>query len=150
MLQRLLAQDSEPTIPVLEAVDQRLAEGIGDGYRYDNMPEDADVWRKSVAGLDADARALHGRPFWDLGVDEQESILESVRQSEGEWRGLPGVRTFSLWVRYACVAFYSHPWAWNEIGFGGPAYPRGYKNLGLDRREEWEVADTGPTPEVRR
>ena len=26
-------------------------------------------------------------------------------------------------------AFYSHPWAWNEIGFGGPAYPRGYAAL---------------------
>jgi hypothetical protein len=26
--------------------------------------------------------------------------------------------------------FYSHPWAWNEIGFGGPAYPRGYMRLG--------------------
>ena len=41
-------------------------------------------------------------------------------------------------MRYACAAFYSHPWAWNEIGFGGPAYPRGYANLGLDRREHWE------------
>jgi hypothetical protein len=28
------------------------------------------------------------------------------------------------------VAFYSHPWAWNEIGFGGPAYPRGFMRLG--------------------
>ena len=27
---------------------------------------------------------------------------------------------WSLWTRYACTAFYSHPWAWNEIGFGGP------------------------------
>jgi hypothetical protein len=54
---------------------------------------------------------------------------------------MPAERLFSLWMRYACSAFYSHPWAWNEIGFGGPAYPRGYKNLGLDRREPWEVAE---------
>ncbi|MDQ3430688.1 MAG: gluconate 2-dehydrogenase subunit 3 family protein, partial [Actinomycetota bacterium] len=46
-----------------------------------------------------------------------------------------------LWLRYACTAFYAHPWSWNEIGFGGPAYPRGYKNLGVNRREPWEVAD---------
>ena len=26
--------------------------------------------------------------------------------------------------------FYAHPWAWNEIGFGGPAYPRGYARFG--------------------
>ena len=50
---------------------------------------------------------------------------------------------WSLWTRYACTAFYSHPWAWNEIGFPGPAYPRGYLNPGVNARERWEVADTG-------
>ena len=48
---------------------------------------------------------------------------------------------WSLWTRYACTAFYSHPWAWNEMGFGGPAYPRGYKNMGIDRREGWELPE---------
>ena len=57
-----------------------------------------------------------------------------------------------LWMRYACTAFYSHPSAWNEIGFGGPAYPRGYKNIGLGRREPWEVAEVDaddPVPWAR-
>jgi hypothetical protein len=53
---------------------------------------------------------------------------------------LPAQHVWSLWTRYACTAFYSHPWAWNEIGFGGPAYPRGYLNLGVDAREKWEHA----------
>jgi hypothetical protein len=51
------------------------------------------------------------------------------------------LRVFDLWMRYACTAFFSHPWSWNEIGFGGPAYPRGYANLGIDRREHWEVQE---------
>ena len=34
-------------------------------------------------------------------------------------------------MRYASTAFYSHPSAWNEIGIGGPAYPHGYKNIGM-------------------
>jgi hypothetical protein len=33
-------------------------------------------------------------------------------------------------MRAVLAAFYSHPWAWNEIGFGGPAYPRGFMRLG--------------------
>jgi hypothetical protein len=41
-------------------------------------------------------------------------------------------------MRYAATAFYSHPWAWNEIGFAGPAYPRGYKTLRLGSREPFE------------
>ena len=26
-------------------------------------------------------------------------------------------------------AYYAHPYAWDEVGFGGPAYPRGYMRL---------------------
>lgn len=52
---------------------------------------------------------------------------------------------WSLWTRYACTAFYAHPYAWNEIGFPGPAYPHGYKNPGLNRREPFEVRDARPS-----
>ena len=41
-------------------------------------------------------------------------------------------------MRSILGAFYSHPWAWNEIGFGGPAYPRGYSRLGAGLSETWE------------
>jgi hypothetical protein len=141
LLDRLLAQDDEPRIPVFELVDERLAERSGDGFRHAHMPEDREAWRTSIAGLDDDAEGRHGRRFADLDNREQMRLIEGVRTADGEWRGLPGKQVFSLWMRYTCGAFYSHPWAWNEIGFGGPAYPRGYKNLGFDRREPWEVAE---------
>ena len=41
------------------------------------------------------------------------------------------LRPWSVVMRYALSALYSHPWAWNEIGFGGPAYPRGYMRMGV-------------------
>jgi hypothetical protein len=140
LVDRLLALE-EPRVPVVEMIDARLVEGKGDGYRYDDMPEDPEAWVRSVANLDADARDQHGRPFWDLSPDEQGKLVEAVRTTGGDWRGMPAKRVWSLWTRYTSAAFYSHPWAWNEIGFGGPAYPRGYKNIGIDRREPWEVAD---------
>ena len=37
-----------------------------------------------------------------------------------------------------------HPHAWSEMGFPGPAYPRGYKNAGVGKREPFEVADARP------
>ena len=41
-----------------------------------------------------------------------------------------------------CVeAYYAHPWAWDEIGFGGPAYPRGYMRLEHGLPEPWEVEE---------
>ena len=39
-------------------------------------------------------------------------------------------------MRSMLAAFYSHPWAWNEIGFGGPAYPRGYARLGVGHERD--------------
>jgi hypothetical protein len=141
LLDRLLAQDDDPKIPVFEVIDQRLAEGRGDGYRYENLPDDPETWRLSLAALEKDAAEQGQEAFADLTTSEQIQIIEEVRINEGTWRGLPAKRVFSLWMRYACTAFYSHPWAWNEIGFGGPAYPRGYKNLGFDRREPWESAE---------
>ena len=41
-------------------------------------------------------------------------------------------------MRAVVQGFYSHPWAWNEMGFGGPAYPRGYAALGAGHKEHWE------------
>jgi hypothetical protein len=153
LLDRLLAQDDEPRVPVLEVIDQRLAERVGDGYRYEDMPEDPEAWRISLAGLDDDARKEHDQQFHQLDRETQLDLIENVRLCEELWHGLPPKRVFSLWTRYACDAFYAHPWAWNEVGFGGPAYPRGYKNLGLDRREPWERPESDaadPVPWVER
>jgi len=146
LLEALLAQDGEPRVPVLALVDARLADRETDGWHYDDMPEDADAWRETVGWLDADARAAHGRGrgFADLGAGEQAALVQTVQdlaQDNKDWHRWPAARTWSLWTRYACTAFYSHPWAWNEIGFPGPAYPRGYVNPGVGGREHWEVAD---------
>jgi hypothetical protein len=34
------------------------------------------------------------------------------------------------------------------MGFPGPAYPRGYKNMGIDSRERFEVRDAVGTDPV--
>jgi hypothetical protein len=140
LFDRLLAQEDEPRVPVLELVDQRLALGMTDGWYYDDMPEDADAWRASLAALDDEAQQEHGAAFHALDRADQAGLLQALTEAE-VWHGFNAGHVWSLWSRYACAAFYSHPWAWNEIGFGGPAYPRGYKNLGVGARERWEVPD---------
>ena len=42
-------------------------------------------------------------------------------------------------VSDCCAIYYAHPFAWDEIGFGGPAYPRGYMRLEEGEAEPWEV-----------
>ena len=137
LLDQLMGQHDEPKVPVTELVDARLVAGETDGWRYDDMPEDGEAWHRSLAALDSEAKERFGDRFASLITDVQGALVQEVQDAE-EWHGFNAPHLWSLWTRYACAAFYSHPWAWNEIGFGGPAYPRGYKNLGIDARERWE------------
>lgn len=138
---QLLAQHDEPRVPVAALIDVRLARGETDGWHYADMPEDAEAWRHTLAFLDDDATVRYGAGFGASTKDQQAGIVQAIQNLKTRrWHDLPANQVWSLWTRYACTAFYSHPWAWNEIGFPGPAYPRGYKNIGLDKREPFEVA----------
>ena len=140
LLDLLLAQDGEPRVPVLEMIDERLALGETDGWHHDDLPEDAQAWRETRAALDKEAAERFGRDFAGLARSEQAALVQAV-QDASTWHGFVAAHVWSLWTRYACTAFWSHPWAWTEMGFPGPAYPRGYLNPGLGAREKWEVAD---------
>jgi len=143
VLNLLAGQVDEPRIPVLEMVDARLAAGETDGWRYADLPEDGQAWRDTLAYLDGDADARCGTTFAAAPEKDQAALLQSVLDG-GDWHGLPAAHVWSLWTRYACTALYAHPSAWDEIGFPGPAYPRGYKNTGVGRLESFEVPDARP------
>ncbi|HKT83434.1 MAG TPA: gluconate 2-dehydrogenase subunit 3 family protein [Solirubrobacterales bacterium] len=143
----VLAQDSEPRIPVLAMVDEKLFEGRGEGYRHADMPSDPETWRQVARLLDAAAAceqsAAAASAHRDAGfaaapAETQLRIVERFSRGDLAWEGMPVAKAWALVMRDTLAAFYSHPWAWNEIGFGGPAYPRGYARLGPGQREHWE------------
>lgn len=140
LFDQLLGQFDQPKIPVLTLVDRRLALGQTDGWHYEDLPEDALAWHLTLRALDEDARATFQAPYHQLERKQQAELLETIYNAD-RWKDWPAKHVWSLWTRYASTAFYSHPWAWNEIGFGGPSYPRGYGALGNGQREHWEVAD---------
>jgi hypothetical protein len=150
----LLAQDREPRVPVLNLIDQKLFAGKLDGYRYDDMPDDRETWRRVAAGLDA-AVVQHGVSSGGFALapsDVQHRVVQAF--SEGKlhgrvWDELPCPRAWAVVTRTVLSEFYSHPWAWNEIGFGGPAYPRGYARMGVGQREHWEGAAASAADPVR-
>jgi hypothetical protein len=130
-------QDCEPRIPVLEMVDHKLSAGRLDGFRYAEMPSDPETWRAVAAGLDACARAEGHEDFAAASSECQHVIVERFSKGELDWE-LPVKKAWAVVMRMVLAAFYSHPWAWSEIGFGGPAYPRGFARLGPGQREQWE------------
>lgn len=151
LFNQLLDQREEPRVPVVAMVDARLAAQETDGWHYEDMPTDAHAWRQTLAALDEDAWLRCGRLFATASWHEQSRLLQHIQNlGSAPWHGIPAQQVWSLWTRYACTAFYSHPWAWDEIGFAGPAYPRGYKNMGLDALEPFEVRDIRPSADPAR
>jgi hypothetical protein len=137
----VLAQDAEPRVPVLAFVDEKLTAGRLDGYQHADLPDDRDTWRLVAEGLDEAARAHGAASYGAASLELQRSLIERFAAGEltgGAWATLDVKRAWSVVMRSVLAAFYSHPWAWNEIGFGGPAYPRGYARLGVGMSESWE------------
>ena len=148
----VLAQTREPRVPVVAMIDQKLADRKFDGYRYADMPSDDETWRMALRGLDQVAQRRYGALFADCDEAAQEAIIEQFSKGELQgdtWDELNCQRAFSILMRAALSEFYSHPWAWNEIGFGGPAYPRGYMRLGEGVREPYEKREAVHDDPVR-
>ncbi len=152
----VLAQDSEPRIPVLAFIDEKLYEGRLDGFQYADMPDDRDTWRLVARGLDEAVRSDGHESYAAAPDTVRVRILDAFAAgglSGGAWDAVNTSRAWSIVMRAVLSAFYSHPWAWNEIGFGGPAYPRGYARMGVGLSEAWEgreALDVDPVPDVRR
>ena len=142
------AQDAEPRIPVLAYIDEKLHGGIGDGWQYVDLPPDGDVWRAVAYGLDEEAEGVAHASFASAAESARVEIVHRFSRGElhgGTWAQLNVARAWKVVMRYVVQAFYSHPWAWSEIGFGGPAYPRGYGAFGsphLGERESWEAKES--------
>lgn len=145
LVDHLLDQRSEPKVPVAPLIDTRLAQAQTDGWHYEDLPPDDQAWRDTLADLNRDAHARFDSGFAVCAPAEQRDLIQAVQDlGDRHWHGRSAAHVWSLWTRYACTAFYSHPSAWNEIGFPGPAYPRGYKNPGVNRREGPEIPDARP------
>lgn len=134
-----------PPIPVAALVDHKLLLDQQDGFRHAGMPRERDAWRQGLRALDAEAEAAHGAPFRALSASQQDALLRRMERGDlhdPAWGGIPPKTLFKERVAKDIVyAYYAHPTAWNEIGWGGPASPRGYVRTGYDERDPWEAAE---------
>ena len=151
---RIIPQPSDrPPVPLAAYVDTKLYENKLDGFRYAQMPEQGEAYRQGLAGLEEAAWAQHACAFTALTPEAQDDILGQAQQdklSGGAWGGMSSEMFFKHRLMLDIVsAYYAHPTAWSEMGFGGPASPRGYVRMKLDRRDPWEPVEAKPGEEDR-
>jgi Gluconate 2-dehydrogenase subunit 3 len=140
-------------VPLAAMIDEKLHTNGGDGYRDARLPPMQEAWHRGLAALDAEAKERHGRRFHELPAAEQDNMLRRIQHGEVHqpaWREMAPKLFFTERLLHDIVSsYYAHPTSWNEIGFGGPASPRGYVRMNFDRRDPWEASETKPGREVQ-
>ena len=136
-----------PQPPIAPWIDAELFEGRDEGFRKEGMPPIQEAWRMGLRLTAEEAQVQYGRPFEALDEESQIAFLERLQAGQVDadrWAGLPAKAFFADFLLKTVVGvYYAHPQAWSEMGFGGPASPRGYVRLGLNEHDPWEAREAG-------
>ena len=128
-------------LDIAGAIDQTLADGIGDGWRYDAMPADAQAYQRGLHGIDQSACTLFGAPFCQLELAQQDSVLRAVQAGVAPgstWQAMPSARFFEELLAATVQACYAHPLVQESIGYAGMADAPGWQAIGLNQLEARE------------
>ena len=140
---RLLPQpEREVPIPLAPAIDQRLAEGRADGWRYDALPPDREAYRLGLGGVQEIAQILHKSDFEHLNEVQKDEVLTALASTNppgATWQTLNAGRFFEEMLAELTETYYAHPWAQDEIGYVGYADLPAWTKIGLNEKEAREV-----------
>ena len=128
-------------IDIAGTIDQTLADGIGDGWRFDVMPPDTLAYQQGLQGIDQSACALFGAPFCQLELAQQDSVLRAVQAGTAPgsaWLVVPSARFFEELLAAAVQACYAHPLVQESLGYAGMADAPGWQTIGLNELEARE------------
>ncbi|MBX4970026.1 hypothetical protein ABID08_005843 [Rhizobium binae] len=151
----ILPQDARrrKAIPLAAVIAGKIGKDASEGYRDVRLPTFREAWERGLDALQDEARLRHGEDFISLIGAQHQALLDDIAKGTTTsplWGDMPARQFFAKRVLHDLVStYYAFPAAWNEIGFGGPASPRGYVRLGFDRRDPWEAAEATAGQEMQ-
>lgn len=152
LCERIIPQpDRMEKVPIAAHIDRHLKLNGESGTRYAPLPYDGPCWKQALAALDAEATAKYGMRFHELAEEAADGLLQRCQEGKLDneaWGEIPPGMFFKKRVLTDIPGvYYSHPAAWSEMGFGGPASPRGYVRLEANKRDPWEATEAYPGKE---
>lgn len=130
-------------IPVVPWIDEKLYFDQRSGYRYEGMPPQRKAWRLGLSGIEETAHSMFGSTFSQLPAEKQDEVLRRIQHGDppgNAWIGLPSAIFFKQILCSEIVKiYYSHPFAWNEIGYSGPAAIRGHVRIWQGGVDPWNA-----------
>src|SRR5665213_154243 len=146
LCRRILPQPKDRSeVPLAAYIDRNMLAHGDSGTRSEPMPYDGEAWKRALAALDAEALLAHHAKFRDLNAQAADALLLLMQNgdlADPAWGNVPPKLFFAKRVLVDIPAvYYAHPTSWSEMGFGGPASPRGYVRMGADRHDDWEATE---------
>ncbi|WP_127586400.1 gluconate 2-dehydrogenase subunit 3 family protein [Paenibacillus koleovorans] len=141
----LLVDDESPDVLdfILSHIDQTLHQSPGESQRKVGVPDAPVLVRSGLEALEQEVRSKYDSSFVELDIDFQKQILRQISESAAAppaiWGGIPQDALFKKLLNMTVESYCSHPKVWSEIGYGGPAYPRGYVRTELGLLDPWEA-----------
>ncbi len=140
----LVADDREPILRfMVHHLDGQMTSDIGESQRELGVPTGQQLVRAALLNLNRAAKAKLQRHFLSLQPTEREALLQQMERGAIDW--LPDwvakqqQAAFSKLATTLVKAYYAHPTVWSEIGYAGPAYPRGYLRSEFGLTDPWEA-----------
>lgn len=140
----LVADDREPILRfMVHHLDGQMTGDIGESQREQGVPTASQLVRQALTNLDRAATVKVQRRLLSLQPAEREALLRQMERGAIDW--LPDWDTtqqqaaFSKLATTLVKAYYAHPTIWSEIGYAGPAYPRGYLRSEFGLTDPWEA-----------
>lgn len=127
---------------VVAHVDEQLAKPFGESQRKPGILPQKALICGGLKALNTWAKGSYSREFLKLEAKQQLTMISSLQLGHLEeikdWDTTLQKELFKKLLDLTIEAYYSHPWVWSEIGYGGPAYPRGYVRVELGITDPWE------------
>ena len=96
-----------------------------------------------MAALNKLSQQLYHQNLFAILPEQQFGLIAALQTGNApelpDWDRVPQKELFKKLLELTVSAYYSHPTIWSEIGYGGPAYPRGYVRTELGLTDPWEA-----------
>ena len=123
--------------------DNKLTSAPGEGEREANIPPEGELLQAGLKALDTATLVLYGHGVAELTCEVRAALLRDLQlgkiSADMKWSSKIQQALFKKLLVNVTKAYYSHPTVWSEIGYAGPAYPRGYVRSEYGLTDPWEA-----------
>ncbi len=140
--QLLMGEDSEDYNQKMAGfIDERLYLNKSDGWRYDEMPPDQEMYVKGLSGINEISFLVFKKDFQSLETHNQIEVLTKIQNGTAEGNSWPNFSSkifFEELLAEVSEIYYSFPEIQLEMGYAGMADHGGWTELKLDDTEPVE------------